>query len=105
MIAIKRIYKVSAGDTLWGIAKKYLGRVSRYTEIVRLNGLKTAYLSEGQLLVLPMAQEALMNNQKKARIAFAQAIIQSMWVKGLITTAERNKIALKTEEKLQKNNC
>lgn len=55
MIAIKRIYKVSAGDTLWGIAKKHLGRVSRYTEIVRLNGLKTAYLSEGQLLVLPMA--------------------------------------------------
>lgn len=46
-----------------------------------------------------------MKNQKKARIAFAQAIIQSMWVKGLITTAERNKIALKTEEKLQKNNC
>lgn len=42
---------------------------------------------------------------KKARIAFAQVIIQSMWVKGLITTAERNKIALKTEEKLQKNNC
>lgn len=46
-----------------------------------------------------------MKNQKKARIAFAQAIIQSMWVTGLITTAERNKIALKTEEKLQKNNC
>ncbi|MBE6624376.1 MAG: LysM peptidoglycan-binding domain-containing protein [Ruminococcaceae bacterium] len=55
MIAIKKIYKVSEGDTLWGIAKKYLGRVSRYTEIVRLNKLQTAYLTEGQLLVLPVA--------------------------------------------------
>lgn len=46
-----------------------------------------------------------MKKQKEARIAFAQAIIQSMWVKGLITTAEREQIAMKTEEKLRKNSC
>ena len=40
--------------------------------------------------------------KKRAKIAFAEAVIQSMWVKGLITTAERDKITHKTVEKLQK---
>lgn len=36
-----RIHTVVHGDTLWAIAKKYLGNGSRYKEIVSLNGLKS----------------------------------------------------------------
>lgn len=49
----KRIYTVLNGDTLWSIAKAELGSGYRYTEIVHINGLKTATLYEGQKLVLP----------------------------------------------------
>lgn len=46
-------YVVTKGDTLWGIAKKHLGKASRYVEIVRLNGLKTSVLYAGQTLTIP----------------------------------------------------
>lgn len=49
------VYTVNKGDTLWGIAKKCLGKASRYVEIVRLNGLKTSVLYAGQTLKLPDA--------------------------------------------------
>lgn len=48
-----RTYTVQSGDTLWGIAKKELGSGSRYTEIVKLNGLKTTTIYSGQKLKLP----------------------------------------------------
>ena len=41
------------GDTLWKIAQTYLGKGSRYTEIVKLNGLKSNVLRTGQVLALP----------------------------------------------------
>lgn len=50
---MERTYTVTKGDTLWGIAKKQLGRAHRYTEIVRLNGLKTSIIYAGQVLRLP----------------------------------------------------
>ena len=43
----------STGDTLWQIAETYLGKGSRYTEIVKLNGLKSNVLYTGQVLALP----------------------------------------------------
>ena len=46
-------YTVKKGDTLWDIAKKYLGSGARYTEIVRLNGLKTSVIIVGQKLKIP----------------------------------------------------
>ena len=48
-----RTYTVKDGDTLWGIAKEQLHSAARYTEIVHLNGLKTATLQIGQALQLP----------------------------------------------------
>lgn len=47
------VYVVEKGDTLWGIAKKELGSVFRYADIVILNSLKSSILYEGQKLILP----------------------------------------------------
>ena len=47
------IYTVVKGDTLWGIASKYLGSGTRYPEIVQLNGLKTSVIYSGQKLKIP----------------------------------------------------
>ena len=48
-----RIHTVVHGDTLWGIAKTYLASGSRYTEIVKLNGLKASVIYTGQKLKIP----------------------------------------------------
>ena len=44
---------VKHGDTLWKIAEQYIGKGSRYTEIVKLNGLKSNVLKTGQVLRIP----------------------------------------------------
>lgn len=48
-----RIHTVVHGDTLWAIAKKYLGNGSRYKEIVSLNGLKSNVIYSGMKLKIP----------------------------------------------------
>ena len=48
-----RTHTVKHGDTLWKIAQTYLGKGSRYTEIVKLNGLKSNVLKSGQVLWIP----------------------------------------------------
>ena len=48
-----RTYTVKKGDSLWKIAKTYLGKGLRYTEIKKLNGLKTNTIHPGQVLKLP----------------------------------------------------
>ena len=48
------VYTVKHGDTLWAIAQKCLGKGSRYTEIVKLNGLKSNVLYTGQKLKMPI---------------------------------------------------
>lgn len=44
------IYMVKKGDTLWGIAEKFLGNGARYKEIKALNGLKSDLIKVGQKL-------------------------------------------------------
>lgn len=46
-----------------------------------------------------------MENRDKIRKAFADALIQTLWVKGLVTDKDREKIAQKTGEKLLKIDC
>ena len=51
-----KTYTVKSGDTLWNIAKKYLGNGSRYTEIYNLNKSKIKnpnLIYTGQVLTLP----------------------------------------------------
>lgn len=43
-IEIPTIYIVKKGDTLWAIAKKYLGAGSRYPELAELNNIKNPHL-------------------------------------------------------------
>lgn len=49
-----KTHSVVEGDTLWYIAKRYLGDGNRYTEIVELNGIKNPdMIFPGQVLNLP----------------------------------------------------
>ena len=48
-----RIHTVAKGDTLWDIAKKYLGDGSRYPEIKALNDLKSNVIYSGWKLKIP----------------------------------------------------
>lgn len=41
-----------------------------------------------------------MNETVRAKIALAEAIVQAMWVKGLITLDERNQINQKNRESI-----
>lgn len=54
-------YKVVKGDTLSGIAKKFLGNPSRYPEIKKLNNLKSDTIRVGQILKIP----DVANNSKR----------------------------------------
>ena len=48
-----RIHTVVHGDTLWAIAKRYLGNGSRYKEIVSLNRLKSNVIYSVMKLKIP----------------------------------------------------
>lgn len=48
-----RTHTVAKGDTLWGIAVKYLGNGTRYKEIKVLNGLTSDTIFSGQKLKIP----------------------------------------------------
>lgn len=48
-----RVHTVAKGDTLWGIAVKYLGNGTRYKEIKALNGLTSDTIFSGQKLKIP----------------------------------------------------
>jgi LysM repeat protein len=47
------IYVVVKGDSLWNIAKKYLGKGKRYKEIMTLNNKKTETIIVGEKLKIP----------------------------------------------------
>lgn len=48
------IHTVVRGNTLWAIACKYLGKGSRYKEIMELNNLSRDNIKPGQKLKIPM---------------------------------------------------
>lgn len=48
-----RKHTVKKGDTLWVLAKKYLGNGSRYKEIMTASGITSSVLRVGQVLTIP----------------------------------------------------
>ena len=46
------VYTVEAGDSLWKIAKEYLGSGWKYADIMKQNGLRSATIHPGDLLVI-----------------------------------------------------
>lgn len=51
------IHTVVKGDTLWDIAARYLGKGSKYKEIVSLNGMKSTSIKVGDKLKIPAEKE------------------------------------------------
>lgn len=49
-------HTVKKGDTLWSIAKKYLGDGNRYKEIQKANGLKDTVIYPGTVIQIPSSQ-------------------------------------------------
>lgn len=47
------IHTVVKGNSLWAIARKYLGNGNRYKEIMKLNGLTSTVIHVGQKLKIP----------------------------------------------------
>lgn len=47
------IHTVVKGNSLWAISAKYLGKGSRYKEIMELNGLRTTVIHVGHKLKIP----------------------------------------------------
>ena len=48
------LVKVKKGDTLWRISHKYLGKGTRFKEILKLNNLNKTTISVGQKLKVPL---------------------------------------------------
>ena len=46
-------YTVVSGDTLWGIAERFLGAGEKYVQIMSANGLTDSLIYPGQVLVIP----------------------------------------------------
>lgn len=46
-----------------------------------------------------------MSDRTKVKIAFAEAITLTLWIRGLITAKERDQIARKAGEKLHRDKC
>ena len=51
--ATLRTYTVQRGDSLWKLAKKYLGSGFKWTQIAKLNGIKGTLIRTGQVLKIP----------------------------------------------------
>ena len=46
-----------------------------------------------------------MNEKTKVKIAYADAIIERLWVEGLLTAKERSEVMANCHEKLQEGKC
>lgn len=66
-------HTVKKGDTLWSIAKKYLGDGNRYKEIQKVNGLKDTVIYPGTVIQIPSSQHSK-PNYEQIGIALREAL-------------------------------
>ena len=48
------VYTVKSGDTLWDIARRYLGSWTKYNILMSLNNLQNEKIYPGQILKIPL---------------------------------------------------
>ena len=48
------LYNVESGDTLWDIARRYLGSWTKYNILMSLNNLQNEKIYPGQILKIPL---------------------------------------------------
>jgi len=70
----EKLHTVSYGDTLWGLAVKYLGDGTRYGEIMDANGLINDLLTVGMVLRIPGETE--IPKEKETTIAVALPVLE-----------------------------
>lgn len=51
------LYNVESGDTLWNIARSYLGSWTKYNMIMSLNNLQNETIYPGQILKIPLKNQ------------------------------------------------
>lgn len=68
-----KTYTVKKGDSLWGIAKKFLGDGNRYKEIQKANGLKDTVIQPGLVLKIPTTTSSSINYEQIGK-AFEKAL-------------------------------
>lgn len=61
-------YTVKKGDSLWNIAKTYLGNGSKYTEIATLNNIKDNFIYAGQVLKIPSKKANTSKVEKGSKV-------------------------------------
>lgn len=76
-IGTDRLYTVAYGDTLWGIAKRFLGEGSRYGELMEANGLKHDLLTVGMVLKLPGEEKETETAEETAWISVELPVLKN----------------------------
>lgn len=66
-------YTVKKGDTLWSIAKKFLGDGNRYKEIQKANALKDTIIYPNTVIQIPTSQHSK-PNYEQIGIALEEAL-------------------------------
>lgn len=93
-----QIHIVKSGDSLWKIAKEYLGDGSRYPEIKLLNGLTSNVIYAGQKLKLPVSAYLKVGDNVKITVSrYATGESIPGWVKErthTVSQIEKDKVLL-----------